>query len=895
MDGQAPRKDIKLSDKCGRPRTSALLVDEGFLFFDHIYSTLYDTTPKRYLTSFAITRDFFHSFFGTTEDDLDQPTTSFRLPLDNHGGGREAEGRMDDIDDAEGPRREDEGGMKDVDDEEGPPANQRPVPPPPHEVPLPASPTRPVEDTHSAVTTSGERSPDKYRRLTRRGRSASPPTHSHRSGRRRERSNSRDRRGLTSTRARDTLFPGATQQLLLAGPPIEVGNTQAATDVSIEDMEMAPLAPPPRTIAEPLIEPSHSATTQSALPATQPSAEDMEMVPWAPPSAGRLVGKGAAIASRSRSLDGRRKITQRDRSTSPTIHTHRLGRRRERSGSWDGRRRWDLTSPRGGDIRDTIFPGAAQQLLLAGPPADSAQAATVSSEDVPTEDMEVVPWAPPSARPLAENAHTAIAARSRSPDGRRNISPRGRSTPQHRSERRRERSSSRDRRRRRDLTNARSGDTIFPGAVQQLLPAGPPADSAQAAIVSSEDVSIEDMEIVPWVPPSTGQLVRKAHTAIASGSRSLDGRRKITQRDRSTSPTIHTHRSERRRQRSTSSYRERRRSRGSGTSSIEDTSAEDMEIVQWVPPPQTIAGPLVEPSHSAVIPSASALPAAQPPAAPIFSQEIRDRTVSVLPDIPLSAAPMFMFSEETQGGTVPAAQFAFSQGTQGGTGSARPATQPAAATTSVLRQEIQDRTISALLATEPSAAPMFISEQEQLIEDITIFLQDASRFLFRRRIRTATKSFVVLSPAGRGRFRICKADSTDPVSMVNALQLPSQAPTLALASDQGKRLKLTAPTTILEEARAQKLDTALVVARLNAGEVIRQLEDFEKPDEELRHKERPPSLTVDEMVQRDSKPIQISIWDGSDWKTAARNVTYSQTEEKVRYYMYRVKGVRPYN
>lgn len=154
---------------------------------------------------------------------------------------------------------------------------------------------------------------------------------------------------------------------------------------------------------------------------------------------------------------------------------------------------------------------------------------------------------------------------------------------------------------------------------------------------------------------------------------------------------------------------------------------------------------------------------------------------------------------------------------------------------------------------------------------------------------------MVFSPAGGDRFRVDNADPTDPVSMANALQLLSKTPTLALASDQGKRLKLTSPTTILEEARAQKLDTALVVARPNAGEVIRQLEDFEEPDEELHHKERPPSLTVDEMVQRDGKPIQISIWDGTDWKTAVRNVTYSQTEGKVRYYMYRVKGVRPYD
>ena len=648
----------ELSDRCGMPRTSALLADKSFLFFDHIYSTSYDTTPKRYLTSFAITRDFFHSFFGTAEDDLDQPTF-FRLPRDVSS----ITSAMI-VDDAEGPRRE--GGIQDVDYAEGPPANQRAAPPPPLEVPLPASLTRPVENTHSAVTTSrtppmrNARSPDRYRRFSRRGRSASPPAHSHRLG---ERSNSTDRqrrRDLTSprggdiispratqllpagTRIRDTIFPGATR-LLLAGPPIEVESTQATTD---EDMEMA----------------------RSALPAAQPSAEDMEMV--------------------------------------------------------------------------------------------------------------------------------------------------------------------------------------------------------------------------PRVPSSAGQLVGKARTDVAVRSRSLDGRRKITQRGRSTSPAIHTHRSERRRERSTSSHRERQRSRGAGT------SPEDMEIVQWVPPPRTAAEPLVEHSHSV-----SSLPA-QPLVAPIFSQEVRDRTFSTLPNIQPSA-PMLTFSEETMVSALPAAQlsaastFVFSQEAQSGTVSALAATQPAAAAT-VLMQKIQDRTISAL---RPSKSPMVISWDEQLIEDITISLQDASRFIFRRQIRTTARSFMVLSPAGRDRFRVHKADPTDTVSMVNALQLPSEAPTLtlALASNQGKRLKVAAPTTILEKARAQKINMALVVSRLNAGVVIRQLEDFEEPGEELRHKEPQPSLTVNEIVKRNGKPIQISIWDGSNWKIAARNVTYSQTEEKVRFYMLKVKRVRAYD
>jgi hypothetical protein len=383
-DRENGRPDI--SDRCGRPRASAFQADEGYLFFDHIYSTSYDTAPKRYLTSFAVTRDFFHSFFGTAEDDLDKPNF-FRLPRDNYGGGRGDEGRMQDVDDAEGL-----------------PANLRPAPLLPPEVPLPSNPTRPVENTHSAVTTSGtppmrnSRSPDEYHRFTRR-RSASPTTHSHRSGRGRERSNSTSRQ-----------------------------------------------------------------------------------------------------------------------------------------------RRRDLTSG------DTIFPEAVQQLL----PAERTQAAVVSSEDVSTEDMEIIPWAPPSAGP--QNAHTAIAPRSRSLDGRHNISRRSRSasptTHSHRSGRQRERSDSTDRQRRRDLTSARSGnsrirDSIFPGSAQQLLPAGPPIESTLTATVS-EDVSIEDMEMVPWAPPSTEQLVNKARTDVASRSRSLDGRRKITQRGRSTSPTIHTHRSERR-------------------------------------------------------------------------------------------------------------------------------------------------------------------------------------------------------------------------------------------------------------------------------------------------------------------------------------------------------------
>jgi hypothetical protein len=53
------------------PHTSAFLLDKGNLFFNYIYSTLYNMAPKRYLTSFTITQDFFYSFFSTATNNLD--------------------------------------------------------------------------------------------------------------------------------------------------------------------------------------------------------------------------------------------------------------------------------------------------------------------------------------------------------------------------------------------------------------------------------------------------------------------------------------------------------------------------------------------------------------------------------------------------------------------------------------------------------------------------------------------------------------------------------------------------------------------------------------------------------------------------------------------------------
>ena len=55
-------------NRCGIPFEKAFLADRQYLFLNIIYSNSYSIIPKRYLTSFNIKRDFFHSFFGTLEE-----------------------------------------------------------------------------------------------------------------------------------------------------------------------------------------------------------------------------------------------------------------------------------------------------------------------------------------------------------------------------------------------------------------------------------------------------------------------------------------------------------------------------------------------------------------------------------------------------------------------------------------------------------------------------------------------------------------------------------------------------------------------------------------------------------------------------------------------------------
>ncbi len=126
-------------------------------------------------------------------------------------------------------------------------------------------------------------------------------------------------------------------------------------------------------------------------------------------------------------------------------------------------------------------------------------------------------------------------------------------------------------------------------------------------------------------------------------------------------------------------------------------------------------------------------------------------------------------------------------------------------------------------------SPMYAFGQQGGEEAIS--LAQASRFVFSKRRSVKEGAFAVLSPTGNGRFRKRRADSRDKLSMTAALRLPSAS--RFIARDNGKRLKLMAPTTILEEARSERLQAVIAVSQHNVQELIRRFEDYEDPEEEL--------------------------------------------------------------
>ena len=87
---------------------------------------------------------------------------------------------------------------------------------------------------------------------------------------------------------------------------------------------------------------------------------------------------------------------------------------------------------------------------------------------------------------------------------------------------------------------------------------------------------------------------------------------------------------------------------------------------------------------------------------------------------------------------------------------------------------------------------------------------------------------MVLSPTGNGRFRKRYANSRDIISMTTALRLPSAS--RFITWDNGKRLKLMAPTAILEEACSERLQTVIAVSQHGVQELIRRFESYEDPE-----------------------------------------------------------------
>ena len=125
--------------------------------------------------------------------------------------------------------------------------------------------------------------------------------------------------------------------------------------------------------------------------------------------------------------------------------------------------------------------------------------------------------------------------------------------------------------------------------------------------------------------------------------------------------------------------------------------------------------------------------------------------------------------------------------------------------------------------------PMYVFGQQN--HDGAVTLAEASRLLSKPRIGKGKPTFTVLSPTGGNKFHKRQADALDKNSMIAALQLPSNSH--FVARDNGKRLKMTAPTAIIEAARSQQLQTVLKAGNSNVQELIRRFEDCNDSEEEL--------------------------------------------------------------
>jgi len=74
-----------IANRCGNPFEKSFLADRQYFFLKYLYSESTNITPKRYLTSFDVKRDIFHSFFGTVEGESSSNSRSDPMDEDVPG------------------------------------------------------------------------------------------------------------------------------------------------------------------------------------------------------------------------------------------------------------------------------------------------------------------------------------------------------------------------------------------------------------------------------------------------------------------------------------------------------------------------------------------------------------------------------------------------------------------------------------------------------------------------------------------------------------------------------------------------------------------------------------------------------------------------------------------
>ena len=122
-------------------------------------------------------------------------------------------------------------------------------------------------------------------------------------------------------------------------------------------------------------------------------------------------------------------------------------------------------------------------------------------------------------------------------------------------------------------------------------------------------------------------------------------------------------------------------------------------------------------------------------------------------------------------------------------------------------------------------------EFEQQNQNDVISFTKISRLLFKTRMNKKKHLFTMLSLMIDNRFHKRQVDSLNKLSMITVLELSYES--RFVTRDNDKRLKLTASTNILEDARSEKLQAMLKVRQLNVQKLIRQFENYEESEKKL--------------------------------------------------------------